>query len=79
MGATVTVIFQGGPWDGRALSFPSPLPERLVMAVTVEPATTEGMPGLEYHDYHAQPALRSCRGGRPVGPHYYVWVPSDKT
>lgn len=79
MGAAVTVIFQGGPWDGKAVSLPSPLPERLVMAVTVEPVTPEGMPGLQYHDYYAQPALRSQRGGRPVGPHYYVWVGDHMT
>ena len=68
MGARVTVVFQGGPWDGRAMAYSSPLPDTLVMAVPVPASLPGGMPGLEYHDYHALTV--------PVAPYIYVWAGS---
>lgn len=76
MGARVTVVFQGGPWDGRAMAYSSPLPDTLVMAVPVPASLPGGMPGLEYHDYHALTMPGSRRRTVPVAPYIYVWAGS---
>ena len=78
MGARVAIFFHGGPLDGRRLGFPSPLPDRLVMAELVPATTPEGQPGLSYHDYVVDPTRRDLRRGRLSGHHHYVWAPRDK-
>lgn len=60
----------GGPFDGRVVPYPSPLPSVIVMTEVIEVGGL-AMPRIKYHDYQASDDVPQMAGMADV--YEYRW------